>query len=165
MTDARTGTVKQLLTLTQLTAICSQCYYSKWHNGGTFDSKICWCAGDGVCLHVCTSFNVWTRSCWFQYWMGVLAKWKLWQLIETNEFEAWQLNWEREGAKDGHTLCNDIILDKCCISAFSACKKTYWNVVQIDIWYSIIQKWFQVSWKMLNINLHVHYIKTRQTTA
>ncbi len=29
---------------------------------------------------------------------------------------------ERKRAKDGHTLCNDITLDKCHISAFVACK-------------------------------------------
>lgn len=29
---------------------------------------------------------------------------------------------ERKGAKNGHTLGNDIMLDKCHISAFVACK-------------------------------------------
>lgn len=55
--------------------------------------------------------------------MGVQAKWRLWQLIETNGLEVWQLSWEGEGAKDGHTLCNDIKLDKCRIRAFAAFKK------------------------------------------
>lgn len=30
---------------------------------------------------------------------------------------------ERKRAKYGHTLCNDIMLDKCRISAFVACKE------------------------------------------
>lgn len=34
MTDARTGSADQIQTLTQLTAICSQYNYSKWHYAG-----------------------------------------------------------------------------------------------------------------------------------
>jgi len=55
MTDARIGMAGQIQTLTQLAAICSQCYYSKWHYGGMCGCKTCWCAaGDvSVCLCVC----------------------------------------------------------------------------------------------------------------
>lgn len=52
MTDARTGMADQIQTLTQLTAICSQCYYSKWHYGGMCGCKTCWCAAGGVCVRV-----------------------------------------------------------------------------------------------------------------
>lgn len=91
MTDARTGMADQIQTLTQLTAICSQRYYSKWHYGGMCGCKTCWGAAGGVCLSVCTCVQVlmselgaaglnieWIRK----------AKWKQWQLIETNGVEA-----------------------------------------------------------------------------
>lgn len=129
MTDARISMVNQIQTLTQLTAICSQSYYSKWYYSGMCGCKTCWWVPRWSCLHVCTSFNAWARSCWFQYWMGVQAKWKQWQLIETNGAEVWHLNWEGESAKDGHTRYNDIMLDKCHISAIVACKSTLKHVL------------------------------------
>lgn len=47
MTDACVGMADQIQTLTQLTAICSRCYYSKWHYGGMCGRMCCcWC----VCL-------------------------------------------------------------------------------------------------------------------
>lgn len=86
MTDARTGMADQIQTLTQLTAICSQCYYSKWHYGGMCGCKTCWRAPGGVCVCMCVQvlmpelgaagFNI--------EW----AKWKQWQLIETNGVDA-----------------------------------------------------------------------------
>lgn len=95
MTDARTSTADLIQTLTQLTAICSQCYYSKWHYVEMCGCKTYWCAGhDGACAR--TSCNGRTRRHWFQYWMGIKAKWKQWQLIETNDTEVWCLSWERE---------------------------------------------------------------------
>lgn len=58
MTDARTAMADQIQTLTQLTAICSQCYYSKWHYVGMCGCKTgcCAAAGDGgVCVQVLMS--------------------------------------------------------------------------------------------------------------
>lgn len=53
MTDACIGIVNQIQTLTQLTPICSQSYYTKWHYGGMCGCKTCWCAAGWVRLHVC----------------------------------------------------------------------------------------------------------------
>lgn len=133
MTDARTGMADQIQTLTQLTAICSQRYYSKWHYSGMCGCKTCWCAAGGVCLSVCTCLQVLMSELgaaglnieWIHRPNGNSGSW-LRQMV----FEAWCLNWERERAKYGHTLCNDIMLDKCHISAFVACKnilKHTWN--------------------------------------
>lgn len=53
MTDARTGMADQIQTLTQLTVICSQCYYSKWHYSG-----MCGCGHTGVLPVVCVHVQV-----------------------------------------------------------------------------------------------------------
>lgn len=50
MTDARKGTEDQIQTLTQLTAICWQCYYSKWHYGGMCGCKTRCRAAGGACV-------------------------------------------------------------------------------------------------------------------
>lgn len=116
MTDACASTADLIQTLTQLTAICSQCYDSKWHYGEMCGCETYWCAGRvSACAR--TSCNGSTRSRWFQYWIGIKAKWKQWQLIETNGAEVWCLSWDTEY---GHS-CNDIMLDKCHISPFVAC--------------------------------------------
>lgn len=42
----------QIQTLTQLTAICSQRYYSKWHYGGMCGCETCGHAVASVCLRM-----------------------------------------------------------------------------------------------------------------